>query len=65
MISAELDNLGKRKVRRAKFYVGLTYDTTIDQMKKIVKEIEILINEHPRTDKEGRVKFQESLEQVH
>ena len=28
-------------------------------MKKIVKEIEILINEHPRTDQEGRVKFQE------
>jgi MscS family membrane protein len=32
MISAELDNLGKRKVRRARFYIGLTYDTTIDQM---------------------------------
>tara|TARA_B100001248_G_scaffold256884_1_gene238548 strand:- start:237 stop:1328 length:1092 start_codon:yes stop_codon:yes gene_type:complete len=59
MISAELDNLGKRKVRRARFYIGLTYDTTIDQMKKIVREIEILINEHHRTDQEGRVKFQE------
>ena len=59
MISAELDNLGKRKVRRARFYIGLTYDTTIDQMKKVVKEIETLINEHPKTDQEGRVKFQE------
>ena len=59
MISAELDNLGKRKVRRARFYIGLTYDTTIDQMKKVVKEIENLINEHPKTDQEGRVKFQE------
>ena len=59
MISAELDNLGKRKVRRARFYIGLTYDTTIDQIKKVVKEIEILINDHPRTDQEGRVKFQE------
>jgi MscS family membrane protein len=59
MISAELDNLGKRKVRRARFYIGLTYDTTSDQMKKVVKEIEKLINEHPRTDQEGRVKFQE------
>ena len=59
MISAELDNLGLRKVRRARFYIGLTYDTTIDQMKKVVKEIETLINEHPRTDQEGRVKFQE------
>ena len=59
MISAELDNLGKRKVRRARFYIGLTYDTTIDQMKKVVREIETLINEHPKTDQEGRVKFQE------
>ena len=59
MISAELDNLGKRKARRARFYIGLTYDTTIDQIKKVVKEIEILINDHPRTDQEGRVKFQE------
>ena len=59
MISVELDNLGKRKVRRARFYIGLTYDTTIEQMKKVVKEIETLINDHPRTDQEGRVKFQE------
>ena len=59
MISAELDNLGKRKVRRARFYIGLTYDTSIDQMKKVVNEIETLINDHPRTDQEGRVKFQE------
>ena len=59
MISVELDNLGKRKVRRARFYIGLTYDTTIDQIKKVVNEIEMLINEHPRTDNEGRVKFQE------
>lgn len=59
MISAELDNLGKRKVRRARFYIGLTYDTTVDQIKKVVKDIEMLINEHPKTDQEGRVKFQE------
>ena len=59
MISAELDNLGKRKVRRARFYIGLTYDTSIEQMKKVVSEIESLINDHPRTDQEGRVKFQE------
>lgn len=59
MISAELDNLGLRKVRRARFYIGLTYDTSIEQMKKVVKEIETLINQHPGTDQEGRVKFQE------
>lgn len=59
MISAELDNLGLRKVRRARFYIGLTYDTSIEQMKKVVHEIETLINQHPRTDQEGRVKFQE------
>ena len=46
-------------MRRARFYIGLTYDTSIDQMKKVVNEIETLINDHPRTDQEGRVKFQE------
>ena len=34
MVDADLDNLGKRDVRRVKFYLGLTYDTKIDQIKK-------------------------------
>ena len=59
MVDAELDNLGKRNVRRVKFYLGLTYDTQIDQIKKIVSEIEILIKNHKLTTENCMVKFQE------
>ena len=59
MVDAELDNLGKRNVRRVKFYLGLTYDTQINQIKKIVSEIEILIKSHKLTTDNCMVKFQE------
>ena len=59
MVDAELDNLGKRNVRRVKFYLGLTYDTKIDQIKKIVSEIENLIKNHRLTTENCMVKFQE------
>ena len=59
MVDAELDNLGKRDVRRVKFYLGLTYDTKIDQIKKIVSEIENLIKNHKLTTENCMVKFQE------
>ena len=41
MVDAELDNLGKRDVRRVKFYLGLTYDTKIDQIKKLFQKLKI------------------------
>ncbi len=59
MVSVELDNLGVRPVRRAKFMIGLTYDSSIDQIKSVVEDIQIMINKHPQTDQEGRVRFQE------
>jgi MscS family membrane protein len=59
MISAELDNLGERPVRRAKFMVGLTYDAKIEQIKAIVADIQAMIDEHPHTNQDGRVRFQE------
>jgi MscS family membrane protein len=59
MIDAELDNLGMRPVRRVKFNLGLTYDTTIEQIKTIVADIQNMINEHEKTDQEGKVRFQE------
>ena len=59
MIDAELDNLGERPVRRVKFYVGLTYDTSAEKIKKIVNEIQIMINEHEKTNQDGKVRFQE------
>ena len=59
MIDAELDNLGLRSVRRVKFHIGLTYETPADSIKKIVADIQTLIDEHPKTNQEGIVKFQE------
>jgi MscS family membrane protein len=59
MIDAELDNLGLRSVRRVKFNIGLTYETSTNQIKAIVTDIQEMINLHEKTNQEGRVRFQE------
>ncbi len=59
MIDAELDNLGMRPVRRVKFNIGLTYETAPEQIKAIVTDIQAMINQHPKTNEEGKVRFQE------
>ena len=59
MIDAELDNLGLRPVRRVKFHIGLTYDTSTEQIKNIVSDIQDMINSHEKTNEEGKVRFQE------
>ena len=59
MIDAELDNLGMRPVRRVKFHIGLTYETTPEQMKAIVSDLQIMVDEHPKTNQDGRIRFQE------
>ena len=59
MIDAELDNLGLRPVRRVKFHIGLTYDTSTEQIKNIVNDIQEMINSHEKTNEEGKVRFQE------
>ena len=59
IISAELDNLGARPVRRVKFNIGLTYDTSVENIKNIVDDIQKLIDEHPMTNQDGRVRFLE------
>jgi MscS family membrane protein len=57
IINTELDNLGVRPVRRVKFNIGLTYDATIEQIKNIVNEIQKLVDDHPMTNEDGRVRF--------
>ena len=59
IISTELDNLGARPVRRVKFNIGLTYDTSVENIKNIVNDIQKLIDEHPMTNQEGKVSFLE------
>ena len=57
IISTELDNLGARPVRRVKFNIGLTYDTSVENIKNIVDYIQKLIDDHPMTNQEGKVRF--------
>lgn len=57
MIDKPLDNLTLRTFRRAKFDVSLTYNTTSEQLKHIVTEIQDYVDAHPRTNQDGRVRF--------
>ena len=57
IISSELDNLGARPVRRVKFNIGLTYDANVNNIKAIVNDIQNLIDQHPDTNKDGKVRF--------
>lgn len=59
MIDQELDNLSLRTFRRGRFNIGVTYDTTVEQIKAIVADIQKFIDEHPNTNQEGRVRFME------
>lgn len=59
MVDAELDNLSLRTFRRARFNIGLIYQTTQEQILAIIKDIQQYIDEHPRTNKDGKVRFVE------
>ena len=45
MVDVELDNLGMRD-SRVKFNVGLTYNTNKKQIKNIVKDIKLYLDNH-------------------
>ena len=57
LVIAELDNLGVRPVRRVKINIGLTYSTTVNQIKEIVDDIQKLIDDHEQTNQDGKVRF--------
>lgn len=60
MIDSELDNLSLRIQRRAKFNVGLTYETSPEQFKAIITEMQKVIDDHPHTlPGETRVRMHE------
>ncbi len=47
-----LENFSRRNVRRIKMTIGLTYDTTRDQMVRILKDIRDMLKNHPRIAKD-------------
>jgi MscS family membrane protein len=57
LINSELDNLSLKPVRKVKIDIGLTYNTTVDQIKNIVKDIQDLVDDHPNTNEDGLVRF--------
>ncbi|MDX5442757.1 MAG: mechanosensitive ion channel family protein, partial [Hymenobacteraceae bacterium] len=57
MIDKPLDNLTLRTFRRAKFDINLTYNTTSEQIRAIVVDIQEFLDNHPRTNQDGRVRF--------
>ena len=57
LVIAELDNLSLKPVRKVKIDIGLTYDSSVDQIKEIVNEIQKIIDEHPKTNQDGKVRF--------
>lgn len=57
MIDKPLDNLTLRTFRRARFDIALTYKTRSEQMRAITKDIQEFVDNHPRTNQDGRVRF--------
>ncbi len=59
MVDVELDNLTLRTFRRARFAIGVTYDTSLEQMHAIVADIQKLLDENQDTNMEGVARFHE------
>jgi MscS family membrane protein len=57
MIDKPLDNLTLRTFRRSRSEVNLTYGTTSGQIRAIITQIQTYLDEHPRTNQDGLVKF--------
>jgi MscS family membrane protein len=59
MVESELDNLSLRTFRRGRFNIGVTYETSVEQIKAIVADIQKYIDDHPNTNQDGKVRFLE------
>jgi MscS family membrane protein len=57
MVDSPLENLSMRNLRRMKFNIGLKYDTTMQVMLKISKEIEKFVNDHSSTSNDTLATF--------
>lgn len=58
LTSQSLDNLSERRLRRARFFIRLAYNTPGEKVIDVVKAIQTYIDNHPETNKEpGVVRF--------
>ncbi len=49
--STSINNFSRMPKRRVKINVGVTYDTTADQMEKLITQLRDFIKNHPQVDK--------------
>ena len=57
LATAKIDNMGKRKSRRARFTLGITYDTPPEKIELFVEGIKKIIIDNPKTKKDFQVSF--------
>lgn len=57
MVDAELDNISLRTFTRARFIIGILYNTPGEKVKNIVSDIQKIIDENPYTNQDGTVRF--------
>lgn len=58
MIDMPLENMTVRNYRRIKFNVGLTYTTSIEEIRIITQKVTDYINAHPKTSNDAIVTFE-------
>jgi MscS family membrane protein len=49
--NTKIINYSRRRTRRVKFRIGLTYDTTQKEMQNIISQIKEMLNNHPQISK--------------
>lgn len=59
MIDAETENITRKSMWRARFFIGLTYDTSPSQLKSICTEIQNLLDTHEQVMQNSTVRFSE------
>ncbi|SDK71644.1 MscS family membrane protein [Catalinimonas alkaloidigena] len=59
MIDQPLDNLALRTFRRARFEVGLMYNTPEEKLREVIQAIEEALRQHPKLNDDSHVSFLE------
>ncbi len=52
VMDSNIDNFSQRPMRRTSMTIGVTYDTTADQMEALLADIRRMLAEHPEVDAE-------------
>ena len=52
VVNAVVDNMGRRHMRRQRFFVQIKYDTPREKLEEFVNGIKHLITDHPITEKD-------------